>query len=75
MSSLNRGDIHESLLNDESDVKTKVGHVAKFDSNENKDDLENEIIQEDLFLGKKENQQFIGLTKEVSFNILKENLI
>jgi len=61
-------DIHESLLIDGSDVQTKVGHVAKFDPDEkNKNDLEENIILDDLvhFKKVKDNNQFIGLTKEV----------
>ncbi len=61
--------VHHSLLTDKSDVETKVGHVAKFDVDENKNDLEenNRFIN---YKKEKENNQFIGLTKEVCFIFL-----
>ncbi len=42
-------DVYQSLLIDGSDVQTKLDHVAKFDSDEKRNDLD----------------EFIGLTKEV----------
>jgi hypothetical protein len=56
-------DSNELLLNEKSDVQTKVGHVAKFDSDENQNDLELNFVQDHSIISKKENQ-FIGLTKE-----------
>ncbi|UJR19835.1 hypothetical protein I4U23_022968 [Adineta vaga] len=55
-------DIHESLLNDKSDVHVKVGPVANFSAEEegNVEGLD-ELIQ---YKKPKENQEFIGLTKE-----------
>jgi hypothetical protein len=49
------------LFNDQSDVQTKVGHVAKF--NENEDN-----ILLDQLVTEKQDNQFIGLTKEVFFS-------
>jgi len=60
-------DVDKCLLIDGSDVQTKVGHVAKFDPNEKKNDLDENILLDDsvdLKKSKKTNQ-FIGLTKEV----------
>ncbi len=60
-------DVDKCLLIDGSDVQTKVGHVAKFDPNENKNDLEENVLLKDLLYLKKceEKSEFIGLTKEV----------
>jgi len=59
----------KSLLIDGSDVETKVGHVAKFDPDENKNDLEDigDLVD---FKKEKSNNQFIGLTKEVIYLFL-----
>jgi hypothetical protein len=62
---MNMADVPEkSLLIDGTDVQTKVGHVAKFDPDENKNDLEDirDLVD---FKKEKNNNQFIGLTKEV----------
>ncbi len=55
-------DVHQSLIG-ESDVKTKVGHVAKFDSDDRKSDLEQNLVLDNIVNPKKSNE-FIGLTKE-----------
>jgi len=60
-------DVDKCLLIDGSDVQTKVGHVAKFHPDENKNDLEENFALNDLVYLKKcdEKNEFIGLTKEV----------
>jgi hypothetical protein len=60
-------EVHQSLLVDGSDVQTKVGHVAKFSSDENKNEIEDNILLDQLisYEKTKENNQFIALSKEV----------
>lgn len=69
-------DVHKSLLIDGSDVQTKVGHVAKFDRDDKRNDLDENIVLDDIvhFKKTKEDNQFIGLTKEVfilSFKLIE----
>jgi hypothetical protein len=63
-------DVHESLIG-EGDVKTKVGHVAKFDRDD-KNDLEEKIVVENS-IDKKKGNEFVGLTKEVILIIYLNN--
>jgi len=66
-------DVHQSLLADGSGVETKVGHVAKFHPDEKKNDLEEHIVGDDrvYYKKKKENNEFIGLSKEVKYFKMK----
>lgn len=72
-------DVHAGLLTDESEVKSKLGHVAKFHpSVEGKytpHDLEQpiEISEFRGFTTPKTNNQFVGLTKEVRQSLRRKD--
>ncbi|CAF3405217.1 unnamed protein product [Rotaria socialis] len=59
-------DASESLLIDGTDVRTKVGHVAKFNQDGDNNDLDDNIVLDDLdnYKKPKGSNEFVGLTKE-----------
>ena len=72
-------DVHAGLLIDESDVKSKLGHVAKFhpavEGKYTPHDVE-QTIEISEFRGlttPKTNNQFVGLTKEVRRSLWRKD--
>ncbi|CAF0940534.1 unnamed protein product [Rotaria sordida] len=59
-------DVRQALLRDGTDVQTKVGHVAKFNHDGESSKLDENIAVEDFdnYKKPKDNNEFIGLTKE-----------
>ena len=62
-----REETRESLLADDTNVQTQVGHVAKFNQDEIKSNGEENVALNKPVNFKKlaNNEEFVGLTKEV----------